>query len=173
MLKNIITLLLILGAMGIFITWTSPFLKEIGQLYDEKKAIIEVLETSSELIGLRNEAVAKFNLISAEELARFSKIIPEDADTNKLMVQLSNMADTNGLAINSLDFREETEKSKVNLYNTLNIEAVFEGSYYGFLSFLEELEKSLRLVEVDSISFSTTEENIYEFSIKAKTYFKK
>ncbi len=179
MIKNAIATLLILGAVGVFFMWTRPFLEEIGQLSYEKKIVNETLESSRELINLRDDIVSNFNIISSEDLNRFSKILPSESDKNKLMVQLSNTANLTGVIIEKLEMREQERKGLGGTplgddpYNILELEIDLLGTYEGFFSFLEETEKSLRLVDIDHINFSSSEEGLFEFTIKGETYFKK
>ena len=37
--------------------------------------------------------------------------------------------------------------------------------------FLEDIEKNLRLIDIDQISFSTGDTSLYDFTVKARAYF--
>ncbi|MFC1756930.1 hypothetical protein ACFLZC_02125 [Patescibacteria group bacterium] len=147
----------------------------------EKNGFNEILESSRELKDSRDTLLAKFNSISNEQLAKFYKVLPEEPEENDLMLQFSSIAQKSGVVVKRLNLYEETEAAQSlysqqvgvkKSYKVLKIEAVFLASYEGFGVFLKELEKNLRLIDVESISFSSNKEGLYEFTIKANSYFK-
>jgi hypothetical protein len=65
-------------------------------------------------------------------------------------------------------------------YGIFPLEFEIEGRYDTFLSFLEDLELNLRMVDVKSISFtvpsatgSGSPSNIYKYTLKVETYWLK
>jgi hypothetical protein len=46
-------------------------------------------------------------------------------------------------------------------------------SYKDFVSFLRDLETSLRLVDVVGLSFTSTKGDLYDFSVSIRTYWLK
>ncbi|MBU1178794.1 hypothetical protein KKB69_00420 [Patescibacteria group bacterium] len=178
MMRNIISLLFIGAAIAMFLTWTNPYLKEIEELRGQRLAFNEILDTSRQLVELRDNLLSKFNLITADELSKFSKIIPEKSESINFVFQLSNVAEAKGVIIKNINFYEavsaDSSSSSVDSdYKKLNIDAFFLGSYEGFKALVEEIENSLRLVDINKIIFSADKENLYEFTIKATAYFKK
>ena len=47
------------------------------------------------------------------------------------------------------------------------------GPYKSFISFLGNLEKNLRLIEIERITFIAGDADSYEYNITANTYWKK
>lgn len=196
MSKNFISLLLLIVAVAVFWVWSKPYFGEIDLLRVEKKAIEESLANSRELQELRDGLLQKYNLISLENSSRLSKLLPTSAEITKLMVELENIAQATGVRIKRINaigiqqpsqptskagsvsfaFQEQAENlllAGVPPYQSAIVNMVFSTSYEGFRAFLEELQRSLRLMNVDDISFSAAEANLYEFTIKAEIYFKK
>ena len=63
-------------------------------------------------------------------------------------------------------------------YGVWNLEFSIEGSYDNFMAFLGDMENNLRLVEVESVSFSSNTgggpgANVYKYGFKIKTYWLK
>ena len=58
-------------------------------------------------------------------------------------------------------------------YDSLILSFSVTGSYDTFRAFVESLEQSLRLVDIQSISFSATDTGVYDYSIAVKTYWLK
>ena len=47
------------------------------------------------------------------------------------------------------------------------------GSYENLQAFLADLAKSLRLVDVTSVTFSSNDRNVYDYNIELQTYWLK
>lgn len=176
--KSIITLLFLLVAISVFWFWTRPLLAEIDVLKAEKDSFDQALARSRELQELRDDILSKFNSVSQGDLNRLSKMLPAEPESTKLLVQFSDMAQVSGgVILNFLDVQEPqssvapTSKEPVG-YQTVSIRANLSGKYEDFLSFLAELQKSLRLIDVDQVDFFAGDTNFYEFNINAQAYYK-
>ncbi|MFH1979054.1 MAG: type 4a pilus biogenesis protein PilO [Patescibacteria group bacterium] len=172
--KGVIGILFLVGAIAIFVALTSPKIDEIKELRTEKLSFDKALEDSRELQELRDSLLAKFNSIPANDLAALSKMVPENSDTTKLMVEISSVANSTGVVIRQIGFAEETASNSMiaSRYRVLNIDITFSSSYDGLRAFMEELQKSLRLIDIEQIDFISNATGLYEFSITAKAYFK-
>ncbi|NQU82667.1 MAG: type 4a pilus biogenesis protein PilO [Parcubacteria group bacterium] len=149
---------------------------------------IEVQEKQVYSVKLK-EIVA--NLDEYQEfLDKIEKALPYDVSLPSLLNFFQDKALASGLImenINPMDSAEEgatgvpesTEGTEENVNKKIK-ETVFRlslsGSFSSFESFLELLEKSSRLVEVDSISFESgktseeDQETVFEFDLTAKVY---
>jgi hypothetical protein len=58
-----------------------------------------------------------------------------------------------------------------NIYNSFLLSFAVTTSYENFLLFIQDLETSLRLVDVVNISFSESITNEYEFEVNVRTYW--
>ena len=67
-------------------------------------------------------------------------------------------------------------------YGVFPMEFSIEGKYNTFISFMKELERNLRIIDVKSISFSSSSQagskngegsDIYIYSLKVQTYWLK
>ncbi|MBU1091702.1 hypothetical protein KKA27_02480 [Patescibacteria group bacterium] len=183
MSKNITTFLFFVISIVVFFAWTNPWLKEVGLLKEERESLNKTLENFAELQGMRDRVLEGFNSISPEDSSRLSKLIPEGAEQTELMVELSNLADASGVIISRLNVQPEVEIAKVSSFSALasqalpkykkvNLDLVCSSSYEGFISFLKGLQGSLRLVDIDGIEFSSKADGLYEFNIKAISYFR-
>jgi len=183
MSRSIISLLFFITAIVIFFVWTKPLLDDIGVLRGEKDSFNKALENSRELQEVRDTLLGKFNSISVEDSASMSKIVPAQAESTELMVELSNIANSSGVIISKLNVQPEAEtaqkpvflesageKNQQN-YRKVNLSISFSASYEGFCVFLEEIQRSLRLIDVDKIDFFGKGGNLYDFTIHAVAYF--
>lgn len=176
--RNIITILFLLVAVAVFWFWTRPLLADIDGLKAEKDSYDQALSKSRELEELRNSILDKFNSISGEDRSRLFKMLPSESEVTKMLVQISDMADASGgVVLNFLDVQDSgsgvisTTKEQVG-YQEMSITINTSSKYEDFLVFLSELQKSLRLIDVERIDFFAGDENFYEFNISAVAYYK-
>ncbi len=81
---------------------------------------------------------------------------------------LQKTASQNGLIIKNMDSSSVTNPEGIQEVS-VDLKAV--GLYSGFKSFISVLEKSARMIEIESFSFSTPQEGeIFDFILTMKTY---
>jgi Tfp pilus assembly protein PilO len=186
MTKSLITILFIIAAVVLFWFWTKPNLDAIDKLRAETTAVNKALEDATELQKLRDRLLEDYNLISQDDLLRLSKFLPRDPEVPKLTVELENISKTTGVVIKNFNATRVVENTRAPLTvggveslpvapkaEQIFLDVAVSAAYDGFVAFLEELQKSLRLMDVHLISFSAGEKNFYEFNIKATTYWLK
>ncbi len=170
-----------MAAIALFWFWTRPYLDEIDTLIVNRDVLQKALEDSKELQKARDVLVEKYNSITADDLKRLSKIVPKDSETTKLLVQLEDTASKAGVVIKNFNitanqrvFQSSTQLSSETPFpDTAFLDLSVAASYESMKFFLEELQKSLRVIDVDGLSFSSAEKNFYEITIKALTYSKR
>lgn len=120
------------------------------------------------LIGQYNERSA--------DLALFGKAIPTGQNTSELLVGLEALASESGLVFTSVNFKPKDLKNPS--IKTLGMEIRLKGSYAAFQNYLKNMEKSLRLFDVSSISFNGVapgqtgvNPNNLDFNLSVNTYY--
>ena len=113
-----------------------------------------------------------------QELAKIDSALPTNPPLPSLLKFLQKITSENGLILTSINFA--SAEPTVGTTNIKEIQASLElsGSYSSLKNFLKVLEKSSRLIEVDNISFSVSQDkggNISEIlkfslSIRTKSY---
>jgi Tfp pilus assembly protein PilO len=129
--------------------------------YKTEKALSEnIKKISNQSANLQNE------------IARLSIALPTTYDTQSLIVQIDNIARNSNVKLTSVAPQAEAEiletlepKTSPNAYQELNVALNLTGTYPQFKLFLNELEKNLRIIDIDSVSISpvlATEETAAE-----------
>lgn len=185
MAKLITIFVFLLAAILIFGLWTMPLVGKVKELRSQQSQVEGVLVNSRQIQNLRDELIEKYNTIGTADLIRLKKLLPSQANDGGLIVQFDNLAKNRGLILKSLAITEkEKPQSKVPAfaltetsleepqgdYREAELNFKVAGFYNNFIAFLEDLEKSLRVMDVDSIAFSSGDKDVYEFNIKARTY---
>lgn len=182
MIRFVIIILFLTISVFIFFTQTSPYFDEVKILKNEKQSLDEALQYSRELQTLRNDFLEKYNAISREDIGRLNKIIPSEISSGEMITILEDRVKTRGLLLKKIDVSEQktAQGSLQDLsvpigappppFRTINLSLYISGFYDAFLLFLEDLESSLRVIDIDQINFSSGMSDIMEFKITAHTY---
>lgn len=146
----------------------------------ERSGYQEALTNSRALMAKRDGLVSTYNTIPGSDIGRLEELLPDHVDNVRLIMDLSSIASRYGLTLTNIRNIQSGEAAKGEIVAessgigsaTLNFSVT--APYSTFQAFLADLEKSLRIVDVNSISFSASENSTdYDFNIGVKTYWLK
>ena len=186
----------ILMGLGIatFFMFTNPLYTEIQEKRLEMASYNEALDNSKALENERDNLTKKYNTISQENLSRIEKFLPENIDNIRLILEIEKIASPYGMALKDVKYdtvlKDSAQTGTIQGgglgkqvsnkdYGTWNLEFSTTGSYNNFLNFTRDLENNLRIVDISSISFSSSGETklgsqeVYKYNFKIKTYWLK
>lgn len=182
MFKGIVSLLLIVGAVVIFFTQTKNYFPEIKAIRSQISVYDKTIETIRSVKNSVDKLLGEYNSISQENIDKVNKMIPSGSDQMKLVVQIEDMMKSRGLVLKSIDAKEAVKTSSVKEkkeasatgdISRLSLSVKAQGSYSAFHSFLTEAEKSLRLIDIESVKINTVaDKEVYDFSIEAVSYWR-
>ncbi len=193
MLRLIAPIILIGGAIVGFIALVSPMYEEIGGLKAQVASYNEALDNSKALEQERDKLTKKYNSIDPANLDRLEKLLPDNVDNIRLILEIEKIATPYGMVLREVKYdtisKEEQKGTVVQAgevplsdskeYGLWNLEFSTEGTYTNFLNFIKDLEKNLRIVDVASIQFSSVDNtapnkaDTYKYGFKIKTYWLK
>ncbi|MBP9715538.1 MAG: hypothetical protein KBD52_03570 [Candidatus Pacebacteria bacterium] len=202
MIRLIAPLTLIIIAIIGFFALVNPIYKDIGLLKAQVVSYNEALDNSKALEQERDKLTKKYNSIDPVNLDKLSKLIPDNVDNIRLILEIEKIASPYGMILKDVKY-DTIQKKEVAVsgeiiqagtsipksaenYGTWNLEFSTEGSYNNFLNFMKDLESNLRIVDIASIQFSSTENtnqggasaiskgsDFYKYGFKVKTYWLK
>ena len=182
-MKNLTPFIIIAISLGMYFLYVSPTMADIRLLSAKKSEYTNVLLKSKELAQKRDSMLSAYNSIREEDESRLSKVIPTTFDQVRLVNDINAMANRYGMKV--LDFKVEESKaeirsdiisqSKEELYKTIAVTFTTNGQYIEFIRFLRDLESSLRLIDVGSLSIKTdggksSGAHSLDYSIQIYTY---
>lgn len=174
-----------------FLMFTKPLYEDIVVLRADASAYNEALGNSKALENERDKLTSKYNAISREDLDRLEKLLPDNIDNIRLILEIGKIASPYGMVLKDVKYNAtETQKEGVvqagagaptaqTDYKTLDMEFSVTGTYNNFINFTQDLESNLRIVDVSSVMFSsdtdlkTNPSGAYKYSFKIKTYWLK
>ena len=177
-MTNIISILLILSSIGLFFGYVDPQYMKIKDLLVEKGSYQTALANSQQLQLERDQLLGKLNSFRETDLTKLSRLLPDNIDNVRLIIDIDNIASEFGMRIRN--FKAETPQEQTVLgsqsdpYGTLTLSFSTTGNYDSFVAFMKKLETSLRIIDVVSVDFLVADNNsLYDYSVTIKTYWLK
>src|SRR3989344_1785469 len=124
------------------------------------------LDKTAELQNPRQTLLSRFNTFDPADLDKLQKLLPDHVDNVRLILDLDNLAEDSGLALQNVDVssaQKQTAKSQTALgaigasnqkYDSLTLTFSTIASYPAFVGFLTDLESSLRIVDLVSLTIT-------------------
>lgn len=182
-MKGFTPVILIALAIGLFYFYISPTYDEVKALEVEQDRYSEALDVADELQDLKGSLLNTYNGFSAADLNRLRKFLPENIDDVRLVVDVNSIARENGILIEDIligdeqnvEGRRRIVDASSQMVNTLKLQITFNATYSQFVSFMSDMESSLRIINVVGINFDSTElvGNGYTFVVNLETYWAK
>lgn len=196
MTKLLTALIALVIAAAIFIVYTRPAYTTAKAIQAEVSQYDAALDKSRELQELKRSLLARYNTFGTDQLARLSKLLPDHIDNVRLTLDLDSMAARHGMAIQNVTLNTPAKKTddkkaptilgtlgtKQREYDSLTLQFVTAGTYSDFVSFMNDLESSLRIVDIVALTIepsgtgnqsTVSEEPFYRYSVSIRTYWLK
>lgn len=155
----------------------------------------QALQKAAELQKLKQQLISRFNSFNPADLDRLQKLLPDHVDNVRLILDMDNMATNRGMSLKNVEVsgvsgKDAPVKTVIGTlgdssrkYESLIVSFSTAGTYENFKTFLNDLEASLRIVDLQSLSLapagaisgtiSNPGDPIYNFNISLKTYWLK
>ena len=178
-MKSIAALILAVAGIALIFWAAKPLWGEASALRVEHNNVDSVLSDLINLRTTRDELLQAYNSINKGDLEKLGKIVPPTPDSAGLLVYLEKTTADRGIRLRRAEFEKEptnqlkTIQATTLNYNVLPISFTVSSAYDSFKSFLSALERSARVMDVTDISFTVSKTNLFEFTIKSKTYYSK
>lgn len=186
---------LTLGIVG-FVVAGSMFFFYTQPTYDslrEARATIaeydQALQKAAELQQLKQTLLSRYNAFNPADVDRLHKLLPDHVDNVRLVLDLDSMAARRGLALQNVVISNPTSQevdpgviaaigASRDRYDSLTLKFSTLGTYDAFTAFLTDIETSLRIVDLVSLSIAedrngASSEPLYRYDITIRTYWLK
>lgn len=195
MLKILFPISLVLIAGVVFFFFTNPLIvaesstdsegKLVGgvmALMDEQSFYSQAMRESENLKGRLLDLQTQLNRLSPTQISRLDTFLPDELDEIQLIVDVNNIARGSGMAIGEISFSsggnqpargqaQAPASTGSPQVNPLSMSFSVVGNYSQLKSFLNDLSRSLRIIDVDSLSFSLSEEGLTRYNLRITTYW--
>jgi Tfp pilus assembly protein PilO len=181
--RNVISIILIILAVGGYMTFTSGKIDEVKALQQSNDQYQAAIDKADELIKVRDKLLKDYNSISDEDKERLDKMIPSMSDNIRLAIDLNNLAfkygyNLRGISISGAEKKLEDDKDKKQTVGPGSIEPIVisfsvTSSFVKFKAFMQEMESNLRIMDLNSLSMTVSDTGLYDFSVQYTTYWLK
>lgn len=180
-MKSPTNIILILLSIGLFYTFSSPVYEDVKALGATASEYRSLIDNTHKMADTRDALLVNYQNIPRAEIERLNKILPDNVDAVRLALDLDTIGGKYGIAIK--DVRVETKPDPNSAlavipaggrdYEIATVSFSFISNYSNFIKMLSDLEKSLRIMDVKSISFAPEDTTLYEHTLKVETYWLK
>ena len=158
--------------MTLFFGFSSPVLDDIKKLRADQAVIQGALDNAKELQGVRDNLLTKKRQISETDSTKIVKMLPDRVDNVRLIIDIDNIASRYGMSLRNVRINTDGVSEGLNKkYESVTLSFAVQGSYQTFRQFIADLEKSLRIVDVTNVSFTSGDKDLYDFNIELQTYW--
>jgi len=181
--RNLIAIILIGLSIGLYFTYTNKLIEEIKTTNLVSSGYVSALSSAKELVRLREEVRKDWNNISSDDQARMKKMIPDTVDNIRLVIDLNSIAVRNGFSLKNIRASASSDGKKdsgiksaanslsVPILDTVTVSFNTTAQYGQFINFLNDLEKSLRIMDITHLTLSGSDTGTYDFGVELKTYW--
>lgn len=180
-MQLLIPIIFILISGGIFFTFIDPTYQKVKEKQEEVNRLDQLLDRTVEIRGIREEISARRNAITQTDLERLGKMLPQNIDNIQLILDINNIARQRSMTITDIRIdtvQDEAGSDVINvsnqgLYGQVGFNFQVVTDYANFKQFLDDMSRSLRLVDVTSITVNPIREEseFFAFDIGIKTYW--
>lgn len=181
-MRFIIPAILIAVAIGLFTVWTNPTYQGTKALQAQVAQYDEALDKAQELRKLRDELLNRRNTFSTEDMQKLQRMLPDNVDNIRLIIEINNIAAKHGLALQSVELGELSDSrtartefavgSSGDPVGSVDVSFAVNASYEQFQAFLLDLEHSLRIVDVQTVEFDASDKApSTNYGLKIRTYW--
>lgn len=179
-MKSLLPVLFVVIAVGIFFGYIDPAYSRVQELREDEAQFDQALDRSRELQQVRDQLLSRYNVIPQSDIDRLEKFLPDNVDNVRLILDIDSIAARYGMRTRNVQLQVTDDRPALGQvgeddreYQSIIVSFSVSGTYDEFRALIEDLEQSLRLVDVVNISFSSTGTGIYDYSVGIQTYWLK
>lgn len=183
-IATIIVCLILSVVLGFFVLWPQyqKFSDERWHVKEKEAERSNQEEYFSHLAELSEELKGY-----EKELSKIDSAFPQSPDIPDLLNFLALTSSQNGLIFKQVNSfllgslikptpASENEEVPANRYRDITIDFEVSGEYFALKNFISALEKSARIIEIESIKLEkklgeSKEESLSSYNLKIKTYY--
>lgn len=179
-MKGILPIICVVVAGFLFYWYVDPTYTEIRELQKEEATLNLALDRALELQEVRDQLLSRYNTFSQSDLSRVEKLLPDHVDNVRLILDIDGIASEYGMRVRNVALEDPKRRQGSNAlgpdtlaYESLVLSFTVSGDYATFRQFLGDIERSLRLVDVEGVSFTALDSGIYDYNVTIRTYWLK
>src|SRR5258708_7571843 len=111
MTRFIMPIVLIGIAITVFFVFTNPIYSNTSGLKTQIASYSDALANSKALQSQRDALTAKYNAINPDDLAKLQKLLPDNVDNIRLILEIEQIASPYGMALTNVKYGADSSAS--------------------------------------------------------------
>lgn len=194
--RNVTATILIVLAIGIYVTFTRAKLAEVKAVRQVNDQYLAAIDNADKLVDVRKKVLEDYNAISEIDHERLDKMIPNTVDNIRLIIDLNGIASDHGLdlrnvkavaaaATKSASAGQVSQQPSAGggaaaprtitiptpTLDTVTVSFSVTAPYQQFINLLRDLESNLRIMDVSKLTVTAGKNGLYDFGVELKTYW--
>lgn len=181
-MKSFLPIILIIIAIGLFFFQIKPLYSEVKGLRAEAKQYDEALKMADELKEIRVDLAHTLASFPKADTERLDHFLPRRLDTVRIILDIDGIGLRNGIRLNNMKVSVPSQETgKVSAvqsgsgsnYSTIDISFSFSATYVQGVQFIQDIQRSLRLLDGVSLSVKPSQNNpvFNDFDMTLQTYW--
>jgi hypothetical protein len=158
------------------------------------------IDNAQKLISVRDQVLKSYNDISADDRDRIDKMVPDTVDNIRLIIDLNSVALQHGFSLKNITAAAKSDSSGASpsaqgapalapssaglspsaagslsiatpTLDTVTVSFNVTAPYQQFISFMQDLEASLRIMDITHLTVSANDTGTYDFGVQLTTYW--
>ena len=155
MVKLLIPIISIIVALALYFFFIQDTLERVAELKIESAQFDETLKSAQELENTIERLTRESENIQTSDLDKLEILLPDHIDSVRFIYDLNTIADIHNKTLGKVS----VEELKGDRFTSTIVTFSINGTYSELLAFLSDLELSLRIIDVQSISFKVTNDS--------------
>lgn len=184
MFNALFPIIILITSTLVGFVYAQPLYEDIVRVQEREDQVNITLLRAQDIIRITGELANSLNSISVDDFEKMNVVLPRSVDDVRFVHMVSTLAGRNGIVLRDATIIKSTESTTpligfaAIVQNEIEIESLgmrisVTASYETFRSFLRDLEKSLVIMDIDSLRLSPIEDDLYGFEITLHTYWMK
>ncbi len=180
-MRLLLPVILVIAAIGLFVAYTNPTYQGLKATQLKVSAYDDALDKAQELRTLRDKLQSARNAFSPQDEQKLIRLLPDQVDNIRLIIDINNIAARRGLVLSNVALGEVSQSSAAAVslavgpssdpIGSVDLGFSVTASYEDFLIFLQDLEHSLRILDVEKLEFASSANGKYSFDLTIRTYW--
>ena len=199
--RNLTAFILIVIAVGIYVTVTQGIIASAGQVKTVNDRYVAAIGNAARLVAARDQVLKDYNAISDGDRARLDKMIPNTVDNIRLIIDLNGIAASRHMSFKSITAAVSSsgaagshapaasspsasamnapmvggaagsQRISAPTLDTVTVSFSVSATYQDFINLLQAMETDLRIMDLSHLSVTANDTGTYDWSLQFKTYW--
>lgn len=181
-MRTLLPFILIIAAIGLFAAYINPAYQGTKDISMQSASYAQALDTSKQLRAQRDQLLAKRDTFSQDDIQKLQEMLPDNVDNIRLIIDINNIAARHQLTLKDVSLGTVSGSSGARSavavgasgdpVGSVELGFTVTADYGNFMALLSDLEHSLRLIDVEKISFKNSAiGNTADYTLTIRTYW--